>query len=108
MSIPEKLVSDLIAEDPDMIELVEEFVATLSSRVGEFQEAHEKLDWEQLAALAHRLKGAGGSYGYGPLSELGAEMEAAFRQQQAEQFQQWMQQLERLAEAARKGLEGAA
>lgn len=108
MSVPDRMVSDLIADDPEMIDIVEEFVEGLSGRVGEFQAAHEKLDWQMLATLAHRLKGAGGSYGYGPLSELGAEMESKLRRQEADEFQRWMAQLEALATAAHKGLENTA
>jgi len=103
-TIPDKLISDLLADDPDMIDLVEEFVEALPSRIEELKQAYEQLDWDQLATLAHQLKGAGGSYGYPPLSSLGATMEQAFKQHSAEQFAEWLGQLEKLVAAAKAGL----
>ncbi|MBI5863484.1 MAG: Hpt domain-containing protein, partial [Planctomycetes bacterium] len=74
------LVSQLLADDPDLRDIVVEFVDGLSTRIAELNSAHEKLDWERLKTLAHQLKGAGGSYGYPDITTLGAEMETAFRQ----------------------------
>ena len=63
-SVPSRLVSQLVIEDPEMIDVVEEFVGELPNRITEMQNAHRELDWELLRTCAHRLKGAGGSYGY--------------------------------------------
>ena len=104
-TVPDKLISDLLADDPDMIDLVEEFVEALPSRIEELKQAYERLDWDQMATLAHQLKGAGGSYGYPPLSSLGATMEQAFKQHSAEQFADWLAQLEKLVAAAKAGLD---
>lgn len=100
-----KLVSHLVQEDPDLREVVEEFVTGLEERLHELQEAYTKLDWELLATLAHRLKGAGGSYGYPDISQLCAQMEAGFRAHEADAFQDWYTQLDSLFAAARAGLE---
>ena len=43
----------------------------LPGRMEEIREAFEKLDWQQLSLLAHRLKGASGSYGYPDLERPG-------------------------------------
>lgn len=98
------LTSQLLAEEPDMRDLVEEFVGGLSTRVTEFRDAFSRHDWEMLRTLAHRLKGAGGSYGYPDLSSLGATMEDQFKKQQADEFAEWVRQLDALAAAARAGL----
>jgi len=103
-AVPEKIVSDLLADDPDMYDLVQEFVDGLGGRIGEFKQAYEQSDWDQLATLAHQLKGAGGSYGYPDLSSLGATMEQAFRAHSADQFAVWLDQLDHLIQAARAGL----
>ena len=104
---PDKLVSDLLIEDPDMRDLVEEFVSGLVDRLAEFRQAHEQLNWDNLAKLAHQLKGAGGSYGYSDHSKLGAEMESASQTQSGDQFATWMKQFEDVTAAARKGLQDA-
>jgi HPt (histidine-containing phosphotransfer) domain-containing protein len=98
------LVSHLLEHEPDMRDLVVEFVNELPARVDQMRVAYENLDWERLTRLAHQLKGAGGSYGYPQISGLAAEMEAQFRQHDAEDFPTWMQALTRLCEAARRGL----
>jgi HPt (histidine-containing phosphotransfer) domain-containing protein len=103
-AIPERLVSDLLVDDPDMLDLVEAFVDGLSTYREEFRLAFEQLDWNRLAKLAHQLKGAGGSYGYAPLSHLAHVMESAFERHSADHFSDWMLELGKLAAAARAGL----
>jgi HPt (histidine-containing phosphotransfer) domain-containing protein len=100
----EKLVSDLLRDDPDAFELVEGFVNGLADRIQALREAHDRLDWKLLARLLHQLKGAGGCYGYPDLSRLAATMEKHFRACSAASFTHWMEQLEKLAAAARAGL----
>ncbi len=104
---PKKLFSQLLQEDPDLRDIVEEFVRGLPGRMEEIREAFDQLDWQQLAMLAHRLKGASGSYGYPDLSALAAAMERGFKAQQAEDLGQWLGQFEALFDAARAGLSEA-
>ena len=99
-----RLVSQLLLQDGDLRDIVVEFVDGLTARMGELRTAHEKLDWDQLTTLAHRLKGAAGSYGYPEISHLCAEMEQKFRQHEAEQFTQWVTELNALVSAAKEGL----
>lgn len=102
--IPVKLHSQLLAEDPDLRDIVEEFVAGLDERLSEMRDAHAKLDFAALRTLAHRLKGAGGSYGYPDLSKIAAAMEEEFKQFQAANFEQEIQALSGLVQAAKAGL----
>ncbi|MFN0136854.1 MAG: Hpt domain-containing protein [Phycisphaerae bacterium] len=99
-----KLISELLADDPDLREVVEEFVEGLDGRMREIQTAYQKLDWQMLGMLAHRLKGAGGSYGYPAISMLGRTMETSFKAQQPGEFTAWMEQLDQLVKAAKAGL----
>jgi HPt (histidine-containing phosphotransfer) domain-containing protein len=100
-----KLVSQLLLEDADLRDIVEEFVAGLTVRMDELRAAHQRMDWDELAMLAHRLKGAAGSYGYPDISQLCAEMELAFRAHQADSFATWLTELDDLLRAAREGLD---
>jgi HPt (histidine-containing phosphotransfer) domain-containing protein len=104
--VPDILRSALLREDPGLADIVEEFVAGLPGRIAELRTAHASHDWQHLKTLAHRLKGAGGSYGYPQISALGAAMECAIRTRHVEEFAHCAQQLERLAAAARAGLAG--
>jgi HPt (histidine-containing phosphotransfer) domain-containing protein len=100
----DRLISQLLLEDADLREVVEEFVDGLNVRVQELRQAHDQLDWEQLVTLAHRLKGAAGSYGYPDISHLCAEMERRFRAHQADDFAAAVNELSEMAAAAHEGL----
>jgi HPt (histidine-containing phosphotransfer) domain-containing protein len=100
----DRLVSQLLVEDPRLRDIVQEFVDNLATRIDELKQAHETLDWELLTTLTHRLKGAAGSYGYPDISKLCAEMERELQAHQAEQFGRWIADLADFTTAARAGL----
>ncbi len=70
------LLSDL-ADDEDMIELVEEFVQELPKRASAVEQALQGGDIAALSRLAHQLKGAAGGYGFGPISDIAGELESS-------------------------------
>ena len=107
-SVPSTLMSQLVIDDPEMIDVVTEFVGDLPARIAEMQNAHRELDWELLRTCAHRLKGTGGSYGYPMLSEIAALLERGFVERRDDQFSDLVSQLQRLAEAAEAGLRESA
>lgn len=63
------------ADDPDMGELVEMFVADLPQRTKDLNEAVANADAAQLARLTHQLKGSAGGYGFMPITESAAVAE---------------------------------
>ena len=69
----EPLVSEL-GGDPELRELLSEFVATLPARVAALAAAAGDLG--RMAALAHQLKGAAGSYGFPTITEAVGRLEA--------------------------------
>ena len=99
-----RLVSQLLQADANLRDIVEEFVNPLAGRLTAFRQAYDKLDWDQLTMLAHRLKGAAGSYGYPEISQVCATMERNFLSHQADAFAAWIAELERLVDGARRGL----
>jgi CheY-like chemotaxis protein len=70
------LLSDLI-DDPDMVELVEQFVDALPKRIAALTQAAHVGDWPQLATLGHQLKGSAGGYGFAPISAAARAVEHA-------------------------------
>ena len=101
---PTTLRSQLLADDPELRDIVQEFVSGLETRLAEMRAAYSKLDFDALRTLAHRLKGAGGSYGYPEFSRIAGEMEEQFKQFQATRFEQEIETLTRLVRAAQAGL----
>jgi HPt (histidine-containing phosphotransfer) domain-containing protein len=69
-----------LREDPELADLVAEFVAELPQRVGAMERAAAGGAWEEVRRLAHQLKGAGGSYGFPAISAAAREVENATRE----------------------------
>ena len=65
-----------LACDPQLSELVEQFVAEMPSRVAWLQRNYDSGDWEALRRSAHQLKGAAGSYGFDRLTPHALRLES--------------------------------
>lgn len=72
------LVSTL-ADHPTLGKLVRGFLERLPARLEELQAAYRSSDFETLKALAHGMRGAGGTYGFAPLSEAAEDLEHRLR-----------------------------
>ena len=75
----EPLISTLPMDDADFREIVEEFVERLKQKLAEMEAACAAEARDELAGLAHWLKGAGGTAGFALLTESGRELEAVVR-----------------------------
>jgi len=73
---PETIRSQYV-DDADLAEVLAEFVKGLPGQVEAMSCALAAGRHEELRRLAHRLKGAGGSYGYPQLTEVAQELEKA-------------------------------
>ena len=82
--VPEVIYSEY-ADDEDLAEIIDDFVAGLRKQVEQMQQAASNNDHKMLQRLAHRLKGAGGSYGYPMLTEVARKLEEAAKMEQTEQ-----------------------
>jgi PAS domain S-box-containing protein len=69
------LESSLPIEDPDFLEIVQEFTDRLHDQLGEMQKAFEHQELESLASLAHWLKGSGGTAGFNAFTSPAAKLE---------------------------------
>ncbi|MGP1272099.1 MAG: Hpt domain-containing protein [Phycisphaerales bacterium] len=67
------------ADDPDMAELIEEFAASMPERVSAIVAGAASGDLAGLIHASHQLKGAGGGYGFAPVSEVAGALESALR-----------------------------
>lgn len=77
MGIPPAISS--YRDDPDMAELVEEFIGNLQHRIEAIEQAVAANDPSQLARLAHQLKGASGSFGFDVIGSMAATLEQSAR-----------------------------
>jgi len=71
------IVSELLAEGPDMADLVEYFMTKLPGYLERMEDAVDCMDFARIAKGAHDLKAVGGGYGYPLLGALGQALETA-------------------------------
>lgn len=67
------------ASDPEMMELVREFVHELPERITTLQSAWREANAELVAQVAHQLRGASAGYGFAPVGEAAAKLESAIK-----------------------------
>lgn len=75
----EGVLRSVFRDDPDMVELIDLFVAELPERVRLLQDMAAKGDANGLRRLAHQLRGASGGYGFEALGQRAASLEAALK-----------------------------
>jgi PAS domain S-box-containing protein len=76
----EPIISEFI-DDPDMAPIIRRFVERLDDQLDAMHRSLANREHEELRRLAHKLKGAGGSYGFPMLTEAGKALEDAARMQ---------------------------
>jgi len=68
------LKSELI-NDPELADLLQDFVKMLPERIDRLFELLTQRDLEELRQVAHQLKGAAGGYGFPPITDRAAALE---------------------------------
>ena len=97
------LISE-IAEDPDMVPLINTFLDNLKHKMTLMSECLSANRLGDLAKLAHQLKGAGGSYGFPSISDAAKRVEQQAKSQaDLEQIQLAVTQLTSLCQQAIAG-----
>ena len=66
-----------LGSDPDLAEIVALFVEEMPGRVSHLRGQFACANWDELARLAHQLKGAAGSYGFDQITPFAARLEKA-------------------------------
>jgi HPt (histidine-containing phosphotransfer) domain-containing protein len=94
-----------LADDEDLGEIVDLFVAEMPDRIERLLGYAAASNWPELERLAHQLKGAAGSYGFEPVSPAAARVEAAVRDEWPEvQLRVALDDLVSLCQRMRAGL----
>lgn len=71
-----KLPRVTVEVDPDLIDLIPDFLTRKRADLEKMRGALETGDLTTIAALGHKIKGEGGSFGFDVISEIGAALEA--------------------------------
>ena len=96
------------ADDPEMSELIEAFVARLPETADAMAEAMANNCFDELRRLAHQLKGSGGGYGYPSLTEQARKLEDSARAADGEAARLALGELQATIHATVAGRDAAA
>ncbi len=97
-----------LAGNSRLANIIARFAEQLPARLGHMQAALEKADWPELAALAHWLKGAGGSMGFDDLFEPARALEDACKDRDPAAAGAILAQLRQLDEQIQRGAHSGA
>lgn len=67
--------------DPEYLELVVSFIDGLPDKMKEILTAQDEQDWEEVRAIAHKLKGMGGGFGFPEITDVAARLNACIVEQ---------------------------
>jgi len=93
----DRITSTLPTDRPEYRRIVENFVDKLHVKLGAMQAAFETSDLDELAELAHWLKGAGGTIGFDCFTEPARNLEQGAKQHKTEQVREGLRALRELA-----------
>jgi HPt (histidine-containing phosphotransfer) domain-containing protein len=79
--------------DPDLIDLIPDFLARKRADLLTLKDALERGDLRTIAALGHKVKGEGGSFGFDIMSEIGAALETTAKKGDGESARQLVSDL---------------
>lgn len=95
-----------ITIDPDLAELLPEYVQESRAAVGRLAADIEAGAFERVERVAHRLKGSGASYGFPGLTALATRLEAEAAARRAEPCRRTVAEVEALLSAVDAALRG--
>ena len=93
----------LFADDPDVAGILNGFVEGLANQLTEMRHAFSDERYADLKRYSHRLKGAGGSYGYPTLTDAGKKLEDAAAAHDREAADRAIEKVAGLCRAIKEG-----
>jgi HPt (histidine-containing phosphotransfer) domain-containing protein len=83
----------IVHVDPDIADLILGFLENRHKDIKTMGEALTQGDFETIQVLGHSMKGAGGSYGFDAITDIGGSLEQAAKDKDAEGIQRSVQEL---------------
>ncbi len=90
------LVSTELLDDPELREIIDEFVVRFDEQLTALRSAWRRDDLKQIAEIAHWIKGSAGTVGFGEFTEPAAALETAAELAQRDVVENRISQLEAL------------
>jgi len=89
---------NIVHIDADLEEIIPRFMEIRQEDIEQIREALGKGDLEIITRIGHSMKGAGGSYGFDRVSELGAAIEIAGKENKIDEIEGLLDELTRYME----------
>ena len=83
----------IVQVDPDLEDLIPGFLENRNTDVEKLRSALEDNDFENIRSIGHSIKGVGGGYGFDQMSVLGADIESAAKENNADEIGEKINQL---------------
>lgn len=80
----------IVHVDEEIEDLIPGFLEKWRKRAKTLQEALAKGDYGAILILGHKMKGAGGGYGFDALTDIGSCLENAAKEKNAQEIQRWI------------------
>ncbi len=91
------LRSNLPMNDPEFRRIAVDFVARLDEKLAIMDDARQRADLDELADLAHWLKGAGGTVGFGAFTLPAQQLEQCAKSGQTDDLERLLREVKELA-----------
>ena len=83
----------IVHVDPEIADLIPGFLENRRKDTQTMSDALTQGDFETIRILGHSMKGAGGSYGFDAVTDIGKSLEQAAKDKDAERVEQSLQKL---------------
>jgi len=84
----------IVQVDPDLEDLIPGFLENRNTDVEKLRSALNDNDFENLRSIGHSIKGVGGGYGFDLMTTLGADIESAAKESDADEIREKINQLD--------------
>lgn len=100
---PPAIISSLLEEDPDLREIVLGYIKQLPDYLSKIEQAYANKDLEIISAVAHKLRGSGGTVGLDPLTQAAIKLEDSVLDQQLDKTSQSIEDLRTVIDQIQRG-----
>ena len=80
-------------DDEEWAEMQEMYINFTSKELGKVEENIDTATMESLRTFGHNIKGSGGMYGFDSVTDLGAKIEAAAKEDKLEDIKSFFKEL---------------
>jgi len=89
----------IVRIDKDLEDLIPGYIENRHKDIKSISASLENGDFENISILGHSMKGSGGGYGFDEITTIGASIEKAAKENDAEEIKRWIEKLSHYIES---------